>query len=44
MSKALLFNFDIDKDNHNIAVERSFLAPLDLVWSAWTEADLLDQW
>jgi len=25
-------------------VERSFNAPLDLVWAAWTEADLLDQW
>lgn len=44
MSKALLFNFDVDKTNHNIAVERAFKAPLDLVWSAWTEADILDQW
>ena len=25
-------------------MERSFNAPLDLVWAAWTEAELLDQW
>lgn len=44
MNKAMIFNFVVDKDNRNIRVERSFDAPLDLVWSAWTEAELLDQW
>lgn len=44
MKKAILFNFNVDKENKLIKVERSFDAPLDLVWSAWTEADILDLW
>jgi PhnB protein len=44
MNKAILFNFDVDKASKKIKVERSFNAPLDLVWAAWTEADILDQW
>ncbi|KAA3440196.1 SRPBCC family protein [Rufibacter hautae] len=44
MNKAILFNFLVDKENNQINVERSFGAPLDLVWSAWTEAAILDQW
>ena len=44
MSKALLFNFGVDRENSTINVERAFDAPLDLVWAAWTEADILDQW
>jgi uncharacterized protein YndB with AHSA1/START domain len=27
-----------------LTVERTFNATLDLVWRAWTEAELLDQW
>jgi uncharacterized glyoxalase superfamily protein PhnB/uncharacterized protein YndB with AHSA1/START domain len=44
MNKAILFNFQVDKENKQIRVERSFNAPLDLVWTAWTEAEILDQW
>lgn len=44
MKKALLMNFVVDKDNKKINVEREFNAPLDLVWSAWTESEILDQW
>jgi PhnB protein len=44
MSQGKIFNFTVDKDNLTVKVERSFDAPLDLVWSAWTEAELLDQW
>ncbi|HEY3404867.1 MAG TPA: SRPBCC domain-containing protein [Ohtaekwangia sp.] len=44
MNKAILFNFLVDKENNQIKVERSFDAPVDLVWAAWTEADILDQW
>ena len=36
--------FTIDRENLLVKVERVFDAPLDLVWSAWTEAELLDQW
>ncbi|MFN7116028.1 MAG: SRPBCC domain-containing protein [Saprospiraceae bacterium] len=44
MSKAILFNFVVDKENKQVKVERSFNADLDLVWAAWTEPELLDQW
>lgn len=44
MSQGKIFNFTVDKENLVVKVERSFDAPLELVWSAWTEADLLDQW
>ncbi|MCH7409337.1 SRPBCC domain-containing protein [Belliella sp. DSM 111904] len=44
MKKAILFNFDVDKANNQIKVQRSFNAPRDLVWIAWTEAEILDQW
>ncbi|ACU62013.1 SRPBCC domain-containing protein [Chitinophaga pinensis] len=44
MSKAILFDFVVDKENNRIKVDRSFDAPLDLVWTAWTDAEILDQW
>ncbi|GIV43787.1 MAG: hypothetical protein KatS3mg035_0910 [Bacteroidia bacterium] len=44
MKQTFLFNFTIDKPNHQIKIERSFRAPLDLVWDAWTQAHILDQW
>ena len=44
MKKTLLMNFVVDKENNKINVEREFDAPPDLVWSAWTESELLDQW
>ncbi|WP_153800312.1 SRPBCC domain-containing protein [Foetidibacter luteolus] len=44
MNKAILFNFLVNKEKNEITVERSFDAPVDLVWAAWTEADILDQW
>jgi len=44
MSVGKIFNFTVDKDRLAVKIERSFDAPLDLVWAAWTEAELLDQW
>ena len=44
MNKTALFNFSVKKEERTISVERSFNAPLDLVWSAWTEAEHLCQW
>lgn len=44
MNKAILFEFTSDKENNRILVERSFDAGIDLVWAAWTEAEILDQW
>ncbi|MBL7838011.1 MAG: SRPBCC domain-containing protein [Bacteroidetes bacterium] len=44
MNKALLFDFIVDKEKKEIRVERAFNAPLDMVWEAWTNPQLLDQW
>lgn len=44
MKKEILFDFVVDKENKTIKVKRSFHADLPLVWQAWTNADILDQW
>ncbi|MEZ4841716.1 MAG: SRPBCC domain-containing protein [Flavobacteriaceae bacterium] len=44
MTKAILFNFNVDKDSKQINVERSFNAPKNLVWEAWTTPEILEQW
>jgi uncharacterized protein YndB with AHSA1/START domain len=44
MSTEKIFNFIVDKENLIITVERSYDAPVDLVWKAWTEAEFLGQW
>jgi uncharacterized protein YndB with AHSA1/START domain len=38
------YHFRVNRESNQIHVERSFDAPRPLVWSAWTEADILDQW
>ncbi len=37
-------NYRKDTANKRIIVTRSFDAPPETVWRAWTEAELLDQW
>jgi PhnB protein len=44
MINEAVFNFNVEKDTRTIAVERSFNAPLDPVWAAWTNAEILCQW
>lgn len=44
MNKKILMNFQVDKENKKINAEREFDAPLDLVWQAWTDSEILDQW
>ena len=44
MKTSLLFDFSIDKENKKINVKREFDAQKDLVWAAWTQPALLDQW
>jgi Uncharacterized conserved protein len=44
MKPALLFDFSINKANKSIHIKREFAANLELVWKAWTTAELLDQW
>ena len=40
----LLFDFTVDKNTATIYVTREFAADLDLVWDAFTKAEILDQW
>jgi len=44
MNSILQFDIIVNKENNTIQVNREFAANLDLVWAAWTEADILDQW
>lgn len=39
-----LFEFVVDMDNKSVHVKREFDANVNLVWEAWTNPDLLDQW
>jgi uncharacterized protein YndB with AHSA1/START domain len=40
----LLFDFTVDKATKTIFITREFAADLDLVWDAFTKAEILDQW
>ncbi|MBN9293855.1 MAG: SRPBCC domain-containing protein [Flavobacteriia bacterium] len=44
MNSNLLFDFTVNKENNTIHIQREFNANLELVWKAWTTAELLDQW
>ncbi len=44
MIKQALFNFAVQQDARTITVERSFGAPLNTVWKAWTDPDILCKW
>jgi uncharacterized protein YndB with AHSA1/START domain len=39
----LPFDFTVNKVTQNIHVTREFAADLNLVWDAWTKAEMLDQ-
>jgi uncharacterized protein YndB with AHSA1/START domain len=40
----LQFDFTVDKAAKTILITREFDADLDLVWDAFTKAEILDQW
>lgn len=44
MNSSLLFDFTVDKPTKMVYITRAFDADLDLVWDAFTKAELLDQW
>lgn len=44
MNQAAIFNFVVDEDGNKISVEKSFDAPVDVVWDAWTKSEILDLW
>jgi len=44
MSNDLLLDFSVNKESKTVYMTREFNADLDLVWEAWTTAEMLDQW
>ena len=44
MSNDLLFDFTVNKAEKMVYITREFDADLDLVWDAFTKAELIDQW
>ena len=44
MNTQQINTFIVKQEERSITLERSFNAPLDPVWAAWTEADILCQW
>ena len=41
---SLFFDFTADKDTKTIHITREFAADIDLVWDAFTKAEILVQW
>lgn len=44
MSSNFEFSFVVDKPSHSVFISKSFSAPLSLVWSAFTQPEILDMW
>ena len=44
MNSNLLFDFTVNKENNTVNIKREFAADLELVWEAWTNPEILDQW
>mgnify|MGYP003574905471 CR=1 FL=1 len=44
MKSDLLMIFSVDEENKTVTIKREFNAPVANVWSAWTQAEILDQW
>ena len=44
MNNDLLFDFTVDKTTKTVFIDREFAAELPLVWDAFTQPELLDQW
>lgn len=44
MNSNLTFDFVVNKENNTLHIKREFAANLELVWEAWTNPKILDQW
>ncbi|MFQ3576445.1 MAG: SRPBCC domain-containing protein [Cytophagales bacterium] len=44
MKANLQFDFIVNKENNTVNVKREFAANIELVWEAWTNSEILDQW
>jgi uncharacterized protein YndB with AHSA1/START domain len=44
MNKNLAYDFTVNNEDKTILVKREFAANVPLVWSAYTQSEILDQW
>lgn len=44
MKSNLKFDFAVNNETNTVTITREFEAGLDLVWEAWTNPEILDQW
>ncbi len=44
MKTSLLFDFTVDKTTNTVFITREFGAELSLIWDAFTNKEILDQW
>lgn len=44
MNSNLLFDFTVNKESNTVNIKREFNADRELVWEAWTNPEILDQW
>lgn len=44
MNSNPLFDFIVNKETNTVNIKREFGAGLELVWEAWTNPEILDQW
>ena len=44
MKSNVIFDFKINKETKEVYIVREFDAGIDLVWAAFTQAELLDKW
>lgn len=44
MKSTLMFDFTVNKEKNTVNVKREFNADVALVWEAWTNPEILDQW
>ncbi|OYU82804.1 MAG: ATPase [Flavobacterium sp. BFFFF2] len=44
MKSTPLFEFTVNKETNTVHVKREFAASLELVWDAWTNPEIIDQW
>lgn len=44
MNSNAKFDFVVNKEEHTVNVKREFNAEVELVWEAWTNPEILDQW
>lgn len=44
MKTDILLDYKINKENSTIEIVREYESSLELLWRAWTESELLEQW